>query len=193
MVPINMKYFFILLFILGLAYILSPTPTSVYQFKQLPNSYQSDEPGDTVQVPNVTAYYSDFNRAGITQFYRQDFRNKYWFGGFLPPVVLNYPPEEAYSDIRDQLNVTFMEEYLYPLKGSIFVGGYEPVVEDNIKNKKHTFVGDHIQLHMTGRYYNSKTTLRFYPAPIWLSLIIYLGIWATIIFGFKLIRKVFKK
>jgi hypothetical protein len=183
----------LIIFILGLIYILSPVPSSVYDFKALPNSFKSDEPGDTIQVPNVTAYYSDFNRAGITSFYRQDFRSLYWFGQFLPPVILNYPPEDAYTDIRDQLLVTFIEEYSYPLKGSVFVGGYEPVVENNIHHSLHTFVGDHIQLHQKGRYYNSKAILRYYPAPIFVSLLVYLGIWVGSIVMFKLIKQVFKK
>lgn len=188
----NFKFTILLvIFILGLVYILIPGPSSINDFSALPNSTKSTEPGDTYQNPNIAAYFSDFDRVGITNFYINDFKSLYLFGFLIPPLRLNYPPEDANTFVKDQISTTFLEEYIYPLKGSIFVAGWEPVIYNNIKNRPHTFVGDHIQLFGAGRYYNSKTTLRFYPAPLWARVIVYLGIWGSILGLWFLSKKVF--
>lgn len=180
-----------LIFVLGLIYILAPGPTSIDDFPPIPDSVKSSEPGDTTQVPEIAAYFSDYDRAKITEYYKNSYRNKFFFGKFLPPVKLSYPPEYAKVLVRDQQVSTFLEEYSYPLKGSIFVNGYEPYVENEIKKKTHGFVGDHI--HIQGRYFVSKTTLRFYPADLFGRLIVYLGIWFSIFTFFELSKKIFSK
>ncbi len=175
------------LFLVGLLYVILPGPTKVTDFSPLPKSLRSTEPGDTVQSPNITAFFSFLKRADITKFYRQNYQNLFWFGIFSPPLTLNYPPEDAYGNIRDQLYVTFLEEYVYPLRGSIFVGGYEPFIENEMSNKLHTYVGDHV--HINGVYYDSKTTLRFYPNNPVLRVIVYLAIWGVSFRLFKIWRR----
>lgn len=187
-----MRITLIVIFIFGLIYIISPTPSKISNFSPLPDSLKSDEPGDTIQNPNTTAYFSNFKREEITKFYKQDFKDKFWFGKFLPEVSLNHPPLYAKDIIRDQINVTFLEEYLYPLKGSLFIGGYEPTIENDLLYRRHNFVGDHIQLKGKGPYYLSKTTIRFYQAPILGSLIVYMGIWIASLAIFELFKKVSK-
>ncbi|QQG43447.1 MAG: hypothetical protein HYW45_00315 [Candidatus Daviesbacteria bacterium] len=179
------------IFILGLLYIILPGPTSVEDFSPLPQSAKSDEPGDTVQVPNIAAFFSFSKRAEITEFYRQDYQDSFIFGKFFPPLTLNYPPEEAKRMVRDQIYVTFMEEYVYPLRGSIFVGGYEPFVHNELLKAPHNFVGDHV--HINGVYYDSKTTLRFYPNNIIWRIFVYLAIWGLSISVFKIWRKSLQK
>lgn len=181
------KKILITLFIIGLLYIILPGPTKVADFSPLPNSLKSSEPGDTVQSPNIAAFFSFFKRADITKFYRQNYQQLFWFGVLLSPITLNYPPEEAKTAIRDQLYVTFMEEYVYPLRGSIFVGGYEPFIEAELFHRHHSYVGDHV--HINGVYYNSKTTLRFYPNNPVLRIMIYLAIWGVSLKLFKIWRK----
>lgn len=181
------KKILVTFFIIGLLYIILPGPTSVTDFAPLPNSLKSNEPGDTVQSPNIAAFFSFLDRAGITGFYRQNYQNLFWFGKLIPAITLNYPPEEANTAIRDQLYVTFMEEYVYPLRGSIFVGGYEPKIQDDLLHRHHTYVGDHV--HIDGVYYNSKTTLRFYPNNPVLRVIIYLAIWGASFWLFEIWRK----
>lgn len=181
------KKIFLGLFILGLLYIILPGPTSVKNLSPLPRSVASDEPGDTVQVPNIAAYFSFSNRADITKFYHSNYQDLFIFGKFIPPLTLNYPPEEAKRVIRDQLYVTFMEEYVYPLRGSIFVGGYEPFVHNELLKTPHNFVGDHV--HINGVYYDSKTTLRFYPNNTIGRIFVYLAIWGMSIWLFKIWRK----
>ncbi|MDO8638486.1 MAG: hypothetical protein Q7R43_02845 [Candidatus Daviesbacteria bacterium] len=175
------------LFIIGLLYIILPGPTSIANFSPLPHSAKSTEPGDTVQSPNIAAFFSFFKRADITEFYRKNYQELFWFGKLIPPLTLNYPPEEAKITIRDQLYVTFMEEYVYPLRGAIFVGGYEPFVENEMLGNEHNFIGDHV--HINGIYYDSKTTLRFYPNNPVLRIMIYLAIWGVSLKLFKIWQK----
>lgn len=39
--------------------------------------------------------------------------------------VLNYPPEDAQTLIRDQTKATFLEEVVHPMRESIFIAGNE--------------------------------------------------------------------
>lgn len=181
----------LVLFVLGLIYILAPGPTKIADFSPLPNSLKSDEPGDTVQNPNVAAFFSDFDRAGITKFYYQNLANLFLLGKIIPPISLNHPPEYAKSVVRNELYVTFLEEYAYPLKGSLLVAGYEPFVDNNILKREHNFVGDH--LHINGRYFVSKVTLRFYPSDLFDEIIVYFGIWLAIFALFEVYKRVFRE
>lgn len=181
----------LILFILGLIYVIAPEPTSMDGFPPLPDSLKSDEPGDTVQVPNIAAYFSDLDRAKITGFYRDSYRNLQLFGWLFPPLGLNHPPEFSKQVVRDELTGTFLEEYIYPLRGSIFVNGYEPYIENEMKKRTHNFIGDH--LHIKGRYFVSKTTLRFYPADLFGRIIVYLGIWLSVFALLEVYKKAFAK
>lgn len=164
-------------FILGLIYVLLPSPSSVESFPPLASSTRSDLDGDTWQNPNIAAYFSDFRRDFITQFYKAEFAQMHIWGLFIPPVRINHPPEYAYTYIRDQQESTFLEEFVYPLRESIFVNGYEPMVENQMFKKVSSFVGDNI--FYKERYFNSKTTLRFYPSNPLARVFIYVGIWVS--------------
>jgi hypothetical protein len=182
-----MRALLITLFVIGLIYIFIPGPSNIEEFSPLPNSIKSAEPGDTRQVPNLAAYFSDHERANITEFYKESFKNSFLFGKIIPPISLNYPPRNAYTLIRDQLYATFLEEYTYPLKGSLYVAGYEPFVDNEMFKRPHNFVGDH--LHIDDVYYKSKTTVRFYPVPWHVSLFTYVGIWLGGIALYKIFQR----
>lgn len=169
-----MQVILIIIFLLGLGYVAAPEPSSIETFPGLPNSVKSNLPGDTWQNPNIAAYFSDYERAFVTNFYYQDFQSKFWLGNLIPPIKLNHPPEDAYTYIRDQQESTFLEEYLYPLRGSLFVNGYEPVVN---KNGKLYRITDYFAVG--NQVYSSKTTIRYYPSPLWARTIIYIGIWVA--------------
>lgn len=179
------------IFLVGLIYVILPGPSSIDDFSPLPGSVKSDLAGDTWQNPNIAAYFSDFDRAYITEFYRDRFAGKFLFGTLFPPLTLNHPPEYAYTYIRDQQFSTFLEEYTYPLRGSLFVNGYEPVVENNMFNKPHNFVADHIYHYEIP--YDSKTTLRFYSAPFFYRILVYLGIWFSILAIYRISLKALKE
>lgn len=183
------RKFLIVLFFLGLIYVLVPAPSTISDFSPLPGSLKSDEPGDTIQVPNIAAYFSDFDRASITKFYRNEYRSKFIFGFLLPPITLNYSPISALQYIRErQEESTFLEEYVYPLRGSIFVNGYEPSVEKEIKKNTKPINGG--PMEVKGQLFKSKTTIRYYPTSPIVSVIVYLGIWISIVSLYTLFRKI---
>lgn len=178
------------IFIIGLIYIVLPGPSSINDFSPIPNSLKSDEPGDTVEVSNVAAYFSQFNREDITNYYRNDLRSKYFFGKIISPLSINRPPQEAYIYIKDLQMSTFLEEYVYPLRSSIYVNGYEPHIEAQILNIPPS-EGDII--HIKGQYFKSKTTIRFYSSEWYIRLTVYFGIWVGSVSLWKLYKKALKE
>lgn len=178
------------LFIVGLIYILAPGPSSVNDFPPIPSSLKSDEPGDTYQVPNIAAYFSQFNRADITKFYREAYQKINWVGFLSPPISLNYPPEYAKQYIRNEQKGTFLEEYVYPMRESVFINGYEPSVEDEMNKKQRTFLSDHINIK--DNYYVSKTIVKFYPSGIFERLLVYIGMWFVILAMYNLMKRIAK-
>lgn len=183
-----MKKILWVIFVLGLIYLILPGPTKIEDFAPIPDSTKSNLDGDTWQNPNIVAYFSDFRREEITSFYKNQFSGKYFFGGLIPPIRLNHPPEAAYTYIRDQQESTFLEEYTYPFRESLYVNGYEPEVENQMFKKPSNFVGNHIWYEEVP--FNSKATLRFYPSNPLGRVTVYLGIWAVAIALFRLYRKV---
>lgn len=174
-------------FIIGFIYIILPGPGRRDQIPSLPDSVKSIEPGDTYQNPNNAAYYSDHRRNYIRAFYSSALKKLDPIGAFFPPIRLNYPPEEAYTYVRDQEKSTFLEEYVYPLRESIFVNGYEPLIK-NGRSISH----DADFVESRGLFYNSKTVIRLYPSSLLVRILIYLGISTAIMGLFKVGKKVFK-
>lgn len=185
MIKLNpFKILLIVLFIAGLIYLILPGPTMISDIPALPNSLKSTEPGDTYQNPNNSAYFSNYFRKFVTGYYFNAFKSLS-FGGLLPPIKLNHPPEEAFSYIRDQQTSTYLEEYLYPLRDSLFVNGYEPFNQ----NGKPFYKGiTHILIGKT--YYNTKTTLRIYHSQVISRVIVYILFWTILLAALKVWKKV---
>lgn len=152
-----------------LFYMLAPSPASIQQISALPDSLKSTEPGDTVQVPNIAAYYSNLYRKDVVNFYQNEIHKK--VGLPIPPIRINHPPEYAYSAIKDQTRSTYLEEIVYPLKVSLFVNGFEPHYEDG--TPKYRGATDII---VDGVKFNTKTTLRIYPQDMFSAIATWLGI-----------------
>lgn len=178
-----LKILFIFSAAILLIYLIVPGPSSIDDFPALPNSAKSTLPGDTVQVPNVAAYFSDYYRQFVTNFYRDSYRHQ----ALIPflPISLNYPPEFAYTAIKDQTKSTYLEEYVYPLRGSLFVNGYEPFYE----NGQPKFWGS-IKADEENNIYYTKTTLRYYPARLWTKLSVWFCIVISVFFLWKIGRKI---
>ena len=183
------RWIIIFLFALGLIYLLWPGPKNISDFPPIPDSLKSGEPGDTYQSPNIAAYFSQMDRTQITKFYKDWFTKANF--GFIPPIGLNHPPEESHQFVRDQQTTTFLEEYVFPLRGSIFVNGYEPVVENKLRNRTSNFYGNNI--HINGNFYASKTTLRYHPVHIAWRLIVYFGIWISLLGIYRLTKKIWRE
>lgn len=185
------------IFVLGLLYLILPGPRRIEDFPPLPASVKSTLEGDTIQNPNIAAYYSDFRRYFITYFYKKEFAKMYTFGAVFPPVTVNHRPEDAYRYIRDQQASTFLEEYVYPLRESFFVNGYDPLMANIMYKHQTSNVGNHIlvrdQITEEEKLYDSKTTVRFYPtSPLW-RITIYFLIWFSGLGIYRLFIKALKE
>lgn len=174
-------------FLLGLFYLLLPGASSIDDFPALRASAKSNLEGDTIQNPNIAAYFSNFRRDYITYFYKDFFSRTLIPFVSLPVISINRPPEEAFKYVRDQQESTFLEEYVFPMRESIYVNGYDVKLANDMYHKgARSFIGDHY--YYGGKYFNTKTTIRYYPSNIILRILIYMASWILGIFSFKLWR-----
>ncbi len=178
-----MKKLFISFSLLLLIYMLWPGPGKISDFKPIPSSDKSKLEGDTVQISNVSAYFSDNFREVVVPFYLSN----YWQNTRLPfpPVRINHPPEYSWNVIKKHTDSTYLEELIYPLRDSLYVNGYEPFYSDG--NPK--FWGS-IKFEFPGVSFFTKTTLRFYPSPLLVRFLVWLGITISIYWLYKLGRKI---
>lgn len=187
----RIRLIMLFVFVLGAIYLLLPGPSSIDDFPGLPNSVKSDLPGDTIQNPNIAAYFADVRRDFITRYYKNIFSRMLFLGLPLPIIALNHPPELAYKYVRDQQESTFLEEYVFLLRESIFVNGYEPSVENQILKKQSSEVGNHVIYN--GVMYDAKTTLRFYPSNLSSRLLVYFGIWLSLGLLYRLTKQIWRQ
>lgn len=179
------KIIFALFSGLFLIYLILPGPSSIKDFPDLPNSLKSTRPGDTYQNPENSAYFSYNYRDFVTSFYKDQYQKLFKFP--FPAERLNYPPEDAFTLIADQTKSTFLEEYVYPFRGSLFVNGFEPFYQNG--QPKYYGATDFFE---GGKYYPNKTTLRFYSAPLWTRLLDWLGVCLALVLLWQLGRKIFR-
>ena len=163
---------------LFLTYLLIPTPT----LKDLPNSVKSTEPGDTVQLKNVSAYYTNLSRTEVMNFYKSSYT-----GPIL--IRLNYPPELSKIIIKDTIQSYYFEEFYLPFKESLYINGFEwendvfTKPEKRIKNK----------LYFEGKEYRAKITLKVIPVSIPVRLISFFTTEIALILVINIYLKFLKK
>lgn len=109
------------LYLVGAIYLLLPEP----HVAALPDSVRSDEPGDTWQHPDQSAYFTGQNRSQVLDFYQSSFALKL-FNFSLPSYRLNYRPEDTAVYVREQIQSYYLEEIVHPLRESLFVNGWDP-------------------------------------------------------------------
>jgi len=134
--------------LLLLVYLFVPSTTFP---KPLPDSPQSKEPGDVLDLNVKRAYFTDNDRERVTSFYRNQFQIPAL--QFIKPIRLNYPPEEAEWHIYPHTRSSYLEEYVFPLRESIFVNGYQPGPKDD-------------QIVFEGQPYQSKVTVKYNRAGV---------------------------
>lgn len=178
-----MKILFIIFSITLLIYMLWPGPNSISQFPPLPSSEKSTLEGDTIQIPNVSAYFSDNFREFVIPFYSQSYQKLTNLP--FPPLNLNHPPEYSWIAIKRHTDSTYIEELMYPLRDSLYVNGFEPLYSDGMPK----WWGAS-KFEVGGQQYFTKTTLRFYPSPIWARCVVWLGIILSTFLLFKLGKEI---
>lgn len=166
---------------LGGVYLLLPGPQSIADFPALPHSTKSQLEGDTIQNPNIAAYFSNSNREDITEFYWKYF--SHWNYGFLtlPLLKINHPPEFAYTYIRDQQESTGLEEYFRPMRESLFVNINDALIYSQIRQRPLSFDSTHLEYN--GEYFSSKGTIRYFSSnPLVRVIVLILIFEATFLF-----------
>ena len=169
---ITKRKWFLLVFsiyLLGVIYLVLPGPI----IPNLEPGLKSTEPGDTIQIPGVWAYYTNLSRRESIDFFEKAFSHSSFLNMPLLTFHLNHPPEYARETIKDTLASNFYEELIHPLKESLFISGCIPG-EDKIYLAQSK---DPITYFLIeGNRYNAKITLYHVQSPIWARLLIWTGI-----------------
>ena len=175
----------VLISLLLLFYLIWPyQPGNIEDFSSLPASYRSKLSGDTVQVPNLKAYFSNSYRDFVIPYYLGEYMR---FSRFpFKPLKLNHPPEYAFQAIKDQTQSTYLEELTYPLRSSLFINGLEPF-DQNTKKPRYPAAG---YFEEEGVNYETKVTIRYYPSGVGVRFIVWLGINISAVALYKLGRRI---
>lgn len=178
-----MKIAFIISSLLLLIYMLWPSPQHISQFKTLPDSEKSTLEGDTIQIPNVSAYFSNNSRDFVIPFYLKNYQKLSNLP--FPPLRINHPPEYSWNVIKKHTDSTYLEELVYPLRDSLYVNGLEPFYGS----------GDPkwwgaTKFELGENNYLTKVTLRFYPASFFAKLAVWLGMTISMIWLYKIGKKI---
>jgi hypothetical protein len=128
------------------------------------DSLQSHEPADS-ENPLRRAYFTNYSRAEVLVWYKGQFERPTVLGIKIPAYLLNYPPENAQTIIRDQTRSTFLQEVVHPFRESVFINGFEPT------NPKDA-------IFIENRVWRQKITVRYIPSlPV-----VRLGVFAGMIY-----------
>ncbi|MCJ7804910.1 hypothetical protein MUP35_04240 [Patescibacteria group bacterium] len=164
-----MKITIIVVYLLGIFYLVLPEPV----IPNLSGALKSIEPGDTVQIPGVWAYYTNLSRREAIDFYKEAFSRSSFLKIPLPTYILNHPPEYARETIIDTHKNNFYEELVHPLRESLFISGWIPK-EDEVylaKNKKPI-----TEFLVEGQTFSAKITLYHVQSPLWARFLVWTGI-----------------
>ncbi len=158
-------------------YLLQPFPV----IPNLGQELQSNLPGDTVQVPNIKAFFTNWNRSQVIAYYKSNLPKPY--------ILLNHPPERAKEVIRDEIQSYYLQEFVFPLKGSVYINGFEwkndVFTPESSRLKNKILVGQ--------MAYDSKVTARWYSSSIFGRLGNLLCIDFCVIFFIYALKKTFLK
>lgn len=128
-----------------------------YNFPQmLPDSIQSFEPAD-IETPLRRGYYTNMTRGEVLDWYKKQFEKSSIGNIPMPTYLLNYPPEESQTIIRDQARSTFLQQIVHPMRETIFINGYEPAPTDDAN-----------KIVVEGKKYRQKIIVRFVPTSLFI-------------------------
>lgn len=180
------KLFFGIIFFLGTFYLVLPAPKD---FPYLPGSIKSIEPGDTVQIANVSAYYTDMSRKDVVDFYFNYFSKSSFLGIPLITYKLNQPPERIREVLRDTQQSTYVEELVHPFRESVFLNGFE------WDNDPFTPPSRRIKniLVVNGKTYQFKVTLFYQESQLWQRLLVFYLSLSVSYFVFLAYQRLFLK
>lgn len=126
----------------------------------LSESLKSTEPGDTVQIENLSAYFTDKSRQEVVSFYQDYFSRSSFLNIPLPTLKLNHPPEYARRVIKDTIRTYYFEELVHPFRESLFINGFDwkkDVFTPEAKREKNKIL-------VGGKIWRVKVTLHWFPS-----------------------------
>ena len=151
---------------MGTFYLVLPPPAD---FPDLPGAVKSIEPGDTGQIKNVSAYYTDMPRKNVVDFYFNYFSRSPFLNIPLITYKLNHPPERIREVLRETQQSTYVEEIVHPFRESVFINGFE------WNNDPFTppWAREQNILMVNGKTYQFKVTIFYQESKVWQRLIIF--------------------
>lgn len=167
---------FILFNLLSILYLVSPVPA----LPDLTNSAKSNLPGDTVQLKNVSGYFTNLSRSEVITFYKANFNG-------LFRIHLNHPPERSKELYVDTIQSNYLEEYILPFKESVFINGFEWQNDPFTKTEKRITN----KLIFQNKEYFAKITIKTFPTTIPQRLITFFFTEFAIIFIILIFKRVF--
>jgi len=159
----------LVIYLIGILYLILPSS----KIPDLEPALKSIEPGDTVQIPGVSAYYTNLSRREAIAFFEKAFSHSSFFNLPLVTYRLNHPPEYARETIKDTLQTNFYEELIHPLRESLFISGWIPGEDEVYLSKSIKPITD---FTIEGQNFTAKITLFRVESPIWARLLIWTGI-----------------
>jgi len=156
------------LYLIGIVYLSLPQPT----VPVVVDGLLSQEPGDSYQNLDQTAYFTQKERHQLLSEVQSDYSLNFQ-GIKIPSFRLNYRPEEAQTLVREQIQSYYLEEIIHPLRESIFVNGWEP---QNSPIYSHIPEEKRPRIKIDGQFYRSKVILK----PVFSSLFSRILVWTLI-------------
>ena len=173
-----LKIIFALFCITGVLYLALPS----FSFPEPPpDSIQSQEPAD-LESSLRRGYFTNYSRDEVISWYENQFDRPALLNIKMPTLLLNYPPEEAQTIIRDQTSSTFLQELVHPFRESVYINGFRPPVTGNSP----PFLVD-------GRHWQQKIIIRTVSTSIWVREGIFLTSMAMVVVLYSAFAKLLQK
>lgn len=159
----------VLIYLAGVVYLsLEQPPVSA-----LPGALRSDEPGDTWQHPDQSAYFTNLSRQEVLDFYQDSFSlSLFNLNIKFPSFRLNYRPEDTATYVRKHIDSYYLEEIVHPLRESLFVNGWtpsqSPLLEGMPQGQRDTYT-----IAVNGEVFQSKITLKPYYSSLPFRLLVW--------------------
>lgn len=176
----------IAVYALVVVYLLLPAP----KIGGLPNSFGSIEPGDTVEIPGVSAYYTNILRYDVIDYYRQQVKKSPFLNFPLPHILLNHPIQYGRLSgyLSDQTKSTYIQEFVHPFRGSLIINGFTAKDSYALKAIQTPAALDHFFIN--NKPWESKVTIKYVDSnPVSRVLIFSLAFFG-LIFLYKLFLRI---
>lgn len=136
---------------LALWYLLTPVPA----LKNLNNAVKSDLSDDNFDPQHVSGYYANLSRTEVINFYKANFNG-------LFRIQLNHPPEKSKDIFYYFTKSTYLEEFVFPFKQSLYINGYE--WENDVFTKPENRIAN--KLKYKDKNYQTKITVKIYTTTL---------------------------